>query len=124
MADIQKKTGSGIATDAEVDALLEELTKGNVPGGGGAGLIFALDATHSREHCWDLATSLQAEMFRAAATIGGLQVKLIYYRGQNECKKSRWLDNSEQLTDLMRKIRCDSPRRCRFLWNILRKLPS
>jgi hypothetical protein len=110
MANIQKRAGSEIATDAEVDALLEELTKGNIPGGGGAGLIFALDATHSREGTWDLATSLQAEMFRAAAAISGLQVKLIYYRGQNECKKSRWLDNSQQLTDLMRKIRCDAGR--------------
>jgi hypothetical protein len=110
MADIQKKAGSEIASDAEVDALLEELTKGNIAGGGGAALIFALDATHSREHCWDLATGLQAEMFRAAAIIGGLQVKLIYYRGQNECKKSRWLDRSEQLTGLMRKIRCDAGR--------------
>ena len=46
-----------------------------------AGLIIGLDATASREHCWDIATQLQSEMFQAAASAGGLEAQLVYYRG-------------------------------------------
>src|SRR5262245_47694805 len=38
-------------------------------------LIFAMDATASRQPTWDLAGELQAEMFRAAS---GLEVKLVF----------------------------------------------
>ena len=44
-------------------------------------LIFALDATASREPTWDMAAQLQAQMFEEAARIGGLDVQLVYYRG-------------------------------------------
>ncbi len=44
-------------------------------------LVFALDATMSREPTWDLACSLQGEMFDEAAAVGGLDVQLVYYRG-------------------------------------------
>ena len=43
-------------------------------------LIFALDATASREAIWDIAAQLQARMFEEAAKIGGLDVELIYFR--------------------------------------------
>ena len=46
-----------------------------------ARLIFALDATMSRQPSWDLATHLQAGMFEAASKIGGLDVQLVYFRG-------------------------------------------
>ena len=41
-------------------------------------LIFALDATMSRQPTWDRACQLQAGMF---AEVGGLEVQLVYYRG-------------------------------------------
>ena len=44
-------------------------------------LIFALDATMSRQPTWDTACRLQADMFREAAAIGGLDVQLLYFRG-------------------------------------------
>ena len=44
-------------------------------------LIFALDATMSRQPMWDTACKLQADMFREAAAIGGLDVQLVYFRG-------------------------------------------
>src|ERR1041385_191079 len=45
-------------------------------------LIFALDATMSRQPTWDHACKLQAEMFAAAAAAaGGLDIQLVYYRG-------------------------------------------
>ena len=52
-------------------------------------LIFALDATMSRQPTWDTACQLQAEMFQEAAAIGGLDVQLVYFRGLAECRASR-----------------------------------
>src|ERR1700754_871266 len=57
------------------------------PGKWGTGrLIFALDATMSRQPTWDMACALQADMFREAGSIGGLTVRLVYYRGLSECR--------------------------------------
>jgi hypothetical protein len=53
-------------------------------------LIFALDATASRQPTWDASVRLQAEMFAEAGKIGGLEVQLIYYRGLDECKAGHW----------------------------------
>ncbi len=69
-------------------------------------LIFALDATMSRQPTWDTACRLQADMFREAAAIGGLSVQLIYYRGFAECRTSRWVTNGEHLARLMTAIDC------------------
>jgi hypothetical protein len=67
-------------------------------------LIFALDATGSRRPTWDMACQLQAEMFRAVPT--GLEVQLVYYRGPDECRASRWVSSGEHLADLMSRIDC------------------
>ena len=69
-------------------------------------LIFALDATMSRQPTWDTACKLQGEMFREAATIGGLDVQLAYFRGLNECRVSRWVSDGAGLGDLMARISC------------------
>lgn len=49
-------------------------------------LVFALDATMSRQPTWDLACSLQGRMFEVAAESGGLAVQLVYFRGLGECR--------------------------------------
>ena len=54
-------------------------------------LIFALDATMSRQPTWDLACRVQGEMFAAASEAGGLSVQLVYFRGFGECRASRWV---------------------------------
>jgi hypothetical protein len=54
-------------------------------------LIFALDATMSRQETWDMACSMQGDMFRTVASIGGLNVQLVYYRGLDECRASHWV---------------------------------
>ena len=41
-------------------------------------LVFALDATMSRQPTWDQACVLQADMFREAAVTGGLDIQLVY----------------------------------------------
>jgi hypothetical protein len=69
-------------------------------------LIFALDATMSRQPTWDTALRLQGEMFEEAAKVGGLDVQLIYFRGFNECRASRWVSDARALRDLMTGIAC------------------
>jgi hypothetical protein len=69
-------------------------------------LIFALDATMSRQPTWDTACALQADMFRAAASAGGLDIQLVYFRGLLECRASGWVANSQRLADLMSAIDC------------------
>ena len=69
-------------------------------------LVFALDATMSRQPTWDMACALQADMFREAAALGSLDIRLIYYRGLNECRASAWISDSAQLAKLMARIDC------------------
>jgi hypothetical protein len=69
-------------------------------------LVFALDATMSRQPTWDMACALQADMFREAAAIGSLDIRLVYYRGLAECRASGWISDSAQLAKLMGKIDC------------------
>jgi hypothetical protein len=69
-------------------------------------LIFALDATMSRQPAWDSACALQADMFKEAASIGGLDIQLVYFRGLNECGASQWVADSGKLAALMSRIDC------------------
>jgi hypothetical protein len=96
------------ATRAEVDAFLAKVKTlaPSTQSGGRGRLIFALDATMSRQPTWDAACHLQAEMFREAAAIGGLDVQLVYYRGLGECRASHWVSQAERLAALMERIDC------------------
>jgi hypothetical protein len=69
-------------------------------------LVFALDATMSRQPTWDMACALQADMFREAAALGSLDIRLVYYRGLHECRASAWISDSAQLAKLMARIDC------------------
>jgi hypothetical protein len=69
-------------------------------------LLFAMDATMSRQPTWDLACSLQGEMFRAIPKDSALQVQLLYFRGFGECRSSKWVVNSGALAKLMSSIAC------------------
>jgi hypothetical protein len=68
-------------------------------------IIFALDATASRQPTWDVAAKLQREMFEAVSTIGGLDVQLVYYRG-SRCVASRWLADAGTLGGIMAEVTC------------------
>ena len=73
----------------------------------GAGrLIFALDATMSRQPTWDMACEIQASMFKTAGKSGGLSVQLVYFRGFGECKASKWVMSGSALADIMTGIEC------------------
>src|SRR5690348_10211824 len=71
---------------AEIDAFIQRARAmaPSVEAGKRGRLIFALDATMSRQPTWDTACRLQAEMFRETGAIGGLDVQLLYFRGLDE----------------------------------------
>jgi len=93
---------------SEIDAFLNKVRAlGSATEGGRRGrLIFALDATMSRQPLWDTACKLQGDMFAEAAAVGGLDVQLVYYRGLNECRASKWVSDARQLGGLMERIDC------------------
>ncbi len=99
-----KPSGAG-----EVAAFLKQarsLATGTTAPGGKGRLVLALDATMSRQPTWDLACSLQAEMFDAVGKTGRLDVQLVYFRGFGECRASRFVSDTAELKDLMVKIDC------------------
>lgn len=69
-------------------------------------LVFAMDATMSRQPTWDMALALQADMFTAVKQVGGLDVQLIYFRGADECRTSKWVSDPDALARLMRGVEC------------------
>jgi hypothetical protein len=75
------------SSGAEVDAFLARVKSMRPTTMSGRGrLIFAMDATMSRQPAWDLALKLQADMFRAVKEVGGLDVQLVYFRGLSETR--------------------------------------
>jgi hypothetical protein len=106
--DSSRQTPAPTSSRSEIDAFLETVRAlGPAETAGKRGrLIFALDATMSRQPTWDTACALQADMFREAARVGGLDIQLVYFRGLNECRASGWLNDSGRLADLMGRIDC------------------
>ncbi len=101
------KTPKIVGASGEVDAFLRKLALTPTPAAAGRGrLIFALDATLSRQPTWDRACHIQADMFREAEAVGGLDIKLVFFRGYRECKASPWYGRSGPLTRAMTSIAC------------------
>ncbi len=94
--------------DSAVDAFVREVERlpSTRTGKARGRLLFAMDATASREPTWDHACSLQGEMFVAADALGGLDVRLAFYRGFEEFKVSRWTSDGRELARLMSSVRC------------------
>ena len=69
-------------------------------------LLFAMDATASREPSWDQACRIQAEMFEETKRLGGLEIQLAYYRGFGEFETTPWLTNAAELTRRMTGVSC------------------
>ena len=103
-----RQTPTAASSRAEIDAFLSRLNAlGPVADTGGRGrLLFALDATMSRQPTWDQACMLQADMFREAASVGGLDIQLVYYRGFAECRATPWIAQPQRLGALMSRIDC------------------
>ncbi len=69
-------------------------------------LMFAMDATASRQPSWDTAASIQGEMFKETAALGGLDIQLAFYRGFGEFKVGPWTTNERDLLRLMTSVFC------------------
>jgi hypothetical protein len=110
-ASMTARGGSTPAAESrsDLDTFLTELGKRPASSPGVRGrLVFALDATASRQPTWDTACKLQAEMFREAGAAGGLDMQLVFYRGLGECRASRWISDSAQLAKTMSSIMCNA----------------
>jgi hypothetical protein len=96
------------SSSSDVHAFLKKLaqTPNVKPAGRKGRLIFALDATASREPTWREACRIQVEMFDAAATLGGLEIQLCYYRGMAEFAAFPWLVRAEELRRRMAGVEC------------------
>src|SRR5215510_4089098 len=96
-----------VSSEADVSAFVRRLQQA-APGTArrGGRLMFAMDATMSRQPTWDMALALQADMFHAVTAIGGLNVQLIYFRGAGECRASRWVSDPDALAALMTRVAC------------------
>lgn len=68
-------------------------------------LIFAMDATASRESTWDLASGLHAELFNAAKD-AELAVQLVHFGGYNQFRASSWNSSADALLRHMQQVRC------------------
>ncbi|MEL6947603.1 MAG: VWA domain-containing protein [Pseudomonadota bacterium] len=102
----QKGTGGAVASSkSDIQNFLQKASK-ITPADGRAGLVFAMDATMSRQHTWDEAQHIQAQMFDAVDATVGLDIQLVYFRGFGECRASRFVDNAADLRDLMTQIDC------------------
>jgi hypothetical protein len=94
--------------EREVDAFLRQIAATPVlRNATGVGrLIFALDATASRQPTWDQACQIQAEMFSEAGSVGGLAIQLCWFRGIGEFGATPWLADSAALVRQMTAVNC------------------
>jgi hypothetical protein len=94
-------TASPTSSPAKLDIFLDRLAAQGPTGR----LVFAIDATASRESTWNQAAELQASMFSEAASIGSLEMQLVYFRGK-ECRASGWMTDASRLREIMRSVEC------------------
>jgi hypothetical protein len=103
----KRKLPTTPGSSGDVSAFLEKVAalephRGSDPGR----LIFALDATASRQPTWDRAAHIQGDMFVETVALGGLRIQLCFYRGFGEFLVSPWLARSADLLRLMTSVMC------------------
>jgi len=96
------------SSKAAIDAFVKKVRSSPVVKSGHqrGRLMFAMDATASREPSWDQACQIQGEMFSETATLGGLDIQLCYYRGFGEFEASPWLSSADALLQRMTSVSC------------------
>jgi hypothetical protein len=101
------RPAAGQSTGGEIADFLRDVKALTPQTGAGRGrLIFAMDATMSRQPAWDMALAIQADMFKAVKTVGGLDIQLLYFRGAGECRASKWVGDPDALARLMTAVEC------------------
>ena len=108
MAESDPKLPSRKSSNADVATFLSKVaaTPMNKRAGQRGRLIFALDATASRQPTWDRASRTQGEMFGATTSLGGLEIQLAFYRGFGEFRVSPWTAQSAELLERMISVFC------------------
>jgi len=103
MSNLPAKPGS-----AAVTAFLDKVASLPAvrPAAGPARLLFAIDATASRQPSWDRACHLQAGMFQAVRDLGGIAISLVYFRGFQELAATPFLTSAEDLARRMAGVQC------------------
>lgn len=102
--DLKPKT-----SETELEAFLQQVqrTPRRASASGKRGrLIFAMDATASREPTWDRAANIQAAMFQETRDLGGLEVQLCHYGGFRLFSASPWCASADELLPRMTAVRC------------------
>jgi len=109
LADDRKRLPQQPVAGRAVDAFLDKLARVPAPraGAGRGRLLFAIDATASRQPTWERASRLQGELFLAAHDFGGLSVQVAYYRGLMEFRATPWVDEPAALARAMAPVRCE-----------------
>lgn len=98
---VERRSDSG-----EIEAFLRQARALATSGKAAGRLVLALDATMSRQPTWDLACTLQGQMFDAVGKAGKLNVQLVYFRGLGECRASKFVTDTSALKGLMGRIDC------------------
>lgn len=91
-----------------VDRFLRQVAQTPRRAGGGVRgrLVFAMDATASREPTWDRAAEIQSAMFADTSALGGIEVQLCWYRGFQEFECTEWIGDSPALLARMNRVFC------------------
>ncbi len=111
---VKQKKPSGLphsapGTRTDVDAFLKRVaatpvTRASTSGRGR--LIFAMDATASRQPAWDTAAAIQGAMFHETAKLGGLDIQLAFFRGFGEFRVSKWTHEESVMQSWMTSVAC------------------
>lgn len=88
-----------------VDGFLAEVKKHSLQPVTQNRLVFAMDATASREPMWDLAASLHVELFKSVEE-NELAVQLVHFGGFQQFRASSWNSSPERLLQQMQTVRC------------------
>ena len=99
--DLQKQSDS-----QAIDLFIKQVNSLPQVQTAGGRLMFALDATASRQASWDQACQLQSELFLATKELGGLSVQLCYYRGFGEFHATTWINDTQELLKQMNGVSC------------------
>ena len=101
MNEGSQRSPTVVSNDGDIDAFLQAVRTAPPATRGRGRLLFALDATMSREGTWDQAAAVQADLFREAGRVGGLSVQLMWFRGVGEFHVYPW---TAEPADLVREM--------------------
>ncbi len=96
------------SSKTEIDKFLQQVAKTPVvkEAGERGRIIFAMDATASRQPTWDRACKIQGDMFLQTEALGGLEIQLCFYRGYSEFNFSPWYSVAGDLLKRMTGVFC------------------